>query len=1166
MEQLLVPYRSLADLPGKRFLVLAPHPDDEVFGCGGTLARLCERGAFVKVIVCTDGAARSNDRAATIKTRQQESQQAAAVLGLPAPSFLGYEDRGLLYGEDLVSRIAELVNQYQVDALVAPSALEVHPDHYALALAAAESVRRCPIVTVLYAYEVGAAIRPDILVDITPVLDKKALAMKCFVSELNYQAYDSHIAGLNRYRSYTLNQGETAAEAFKQFSREELCINFQCILSDELRDRREAGLAVLPPGDPKRSKVSVLIRSMDRDSLYRALDAVALQTWPNIEIVVVAARSVHRPLPSTWRGRELSFLVDGENKSRSVAANVALKAAKGEYLLFLDDDDVIYPSHISGLMSAIQYQSRFQAVYSSCEAIDFSAHRIGSFGEPFQSARLYLENFMPIHSVLFSKALVENIGFDETLAVYEDWDFWIQLSRRTDFLHVPQMSALYQAGGDSGVGLSPDPELQKKAKEALYRKWDSLTNGERTLSAIAAYLQSLQRELNSKNIEIANLQRQTADLKNLATHLESRLSRTLTGRLKKAIPRPLQSQMRVVVNDIRRFSLRGIVSATFKLCRILVNQGPQATYVALRRKVIGQLRYRDWIRAFDAMTPEDQNLIAEKVTAWVDPPKISILMPVFNTSAEFLRRAIESVIEQSYPHWELCIADDASTDPNVKTLLDSFAALDTRIKVTYRSSNGHISAASNTALSLATSNWIALLDHDDELAHNALFFFAQEISKESRVQILYSDEDKIDALGHRSDPHFKPDWNPELIRSINYVSHLGVYAKELVQAVGGFRKGYEGSQDYDLLLRCSALIQPDQIRHIPRVLYHWRAVAGSTALDSSEKSYPSHAGKKALVDFLADDPQVSHVSDGPASTTYRVHYKVSDSPSLVTIVIPTRDRVDLLSACIDSVLSRTRYRLFEILIVDNDSQLAETRAYFRDIQARDARIKVLSYPGEFNYSAINNFAVKQAQGEFILLLNNDIEVLSEDWLTEMLSHVQRPGVGAVGAKLYYTQGAIQHAGVIIGLGGVAGHSHKLFPHDAPGYFYRLKLAQDVSAVTAACLLIRKDIFLQVGGLDEVAFKVAFNDVDLCLKVRQAGHRIIWTPHAELLHHESVSRGLEDTSEKQHRFSKEVEAMHEKWQTNVVADPFYSPNLTLDREDFSVAWPPRTPSIASLVKR
>lgn len=1166
MEQILVPYRSLADLSGKRFLVLAPHPDDEVFGCGGTLARLCERGAFVKVIVCTDGAGRSNDRATTIQIRQQESQQAATVLGLPAPSFLGYADRGLLYGEELVSRISELLDQYQVDALIAPSALEVHPDHYALALAAAESVRRCPGVKALYAYEVGAAIRPDILVDITPVLDKKALAMKCFVSELKYQAYDSHIAGLNRYRSYTLNQGETAAEAFKQFSRDELCKQFDCILNDELRDRREAGLPVRPLGDTKQPKVSILIRSMDRDSLYRALDAVALQTWPNIEIVVVAACSVHRPLPATWRGRDLLFLVDGESKSRSVAANAALEAANGDYLLFLDDDDVIYPGHVSGLMAAIQHQARFHAVYSSCEAIDFTAHRIGSFGEPFQPARLYLENFMPIHSVLFSKALVENIGFDETLAVYEDWDFWIQLSRRTDFLHVPQMSALYQAGGDSGVGLAPDPEVQARAKEALFDKWNSSTHEERTLSALAAYFQSLRQELTSKNLEIAGLQRQTADLKNLVSHLENRLSQSLTGQLKKVIPLSLRPKLRVLVNGISRFSLEGTLSLGTKLLRILVKQGPQAAYLALRRKVIGQLRYRDWIRAFDTLTPEDRSLIAERVTAWVNPPKISILMPVFNTSPDFLRRAIESVRGQSYPHWELCIADDASTDPNVKTLLESFVALDPRIKVTYRSSNGHISAASNTALTLATADWIALLDHDDELADNALFFFALEISKDSRVQILYSDEDKIDASGHRFDPHFKPGWNPELIRSINYVSHLGVYAKALVQAAGGFRIGYEGSQDYDLLLRCSALIQPDQIRHIPRVLYHWRAVSGSTALDSSEKSYPSRAGKKALVDFLAGDPQVSHVSDGPASTTYRVHYKVSDSPSLVTIVIPTRDRVDLLSACIDSILSRTRYRLFEILIVDNDSQLAETRAYFKEIQVRDARIKVLSYPGEFNYSAINNFAVKQAQGEFILLLNNDIEVLSEDWLTEMLSHAQRPGVGAVGAKLYYTQGAIQHAGVIIGLGGVAGHSHKLFPHDAPGYFYRLKLAQDMSAVTAACLLIRKDIFLQVGGLDEVAFKVAFNDVDLCLKVRQAGHRIIWTPYAELLHHESVSRGLEDTPEKQYRFSKEVQAMHEKWQTNAVADPFYSPNLTLDREDFSIAWPPRTPTIASLIKR
>ena len=1166
MEQQLISYESLAGLTGQRFLVLAPHPDDEVFGCGGTLARLCARGAFVQAVVFTDGAGRSNDRVTTTLTRQQESQQAAALLGLPSPRFLSYDDRGLQYGEALVSRIAELINQYQVDALVAPSALEVHPDHYALALAAAEAVRRCPGVVALYAYEVGAAIRPDILVDITPVIAKKAAAMACFVSELKYQAYDQHIAGLNRYRSYTLSQGEHAAEAFKQFNRDELLLNFDCILNDELRDRRAADMPVTPLTDPAYPRVSVLIRSMDRVSLSRALDAVALQTWPNIEIVVVAAAAAHRPLPATWRGRELTFVANGQSRNRAAAANAALAAAKGEYLLFLDDDDVIYPPHLSRLVAAMQKQSRCQVVYSSCEAIDFNAHLVGTFGQPYQPARLYLENFMPIHSVLFNKALVNNISFDEALAVYEDWDFWIQLSRRTDFLHVPHMSALYQAGGDSGVGLDPNPETQARAKLAIYQKWDSRINEKETLAELAAYFQALRNDLNTKNSNLSELQAERDALAQTVLRLNLAQSSTIVDRIKRLIPQSIKSKLRPIYNLVRRLSFRGTTSAVLRLLRIAIKQGPKVAYVTLRYKVSGQLRYSEWVRVFDTLKATDQSLIAQKVAAWPTPPKISVLMPVFNTNTDFLKRAIDSVMMQSYPHWELCIADDASTEPYVKTILQAYVASDPRIKVAYRDLNGHISAASNTALTLATGDWIALLDHDDELARNALFFFALEISRDARVQILYSDEDKIDAFGNRFDPHFKPDWNPELIRSINYISHLGLYAKSLIQRVGGFRVGYEGSQDYDMLLRCSAYIQHDQIKHIPRVLYHWRAIAGSTALDSSEKSYPSEAGKKALADFLKGDPQVADVSDGPASTTYRVHYKLSEPAALVSIVIPTRDRIDLLSACINSILAKTNYRLFEILIVDNDSQLAETRDYFKDIQVRDARIKVLSYPGAFNYSAINNFAVEQAQGEFILLLNNDIEVLSHDWLSEMLSHAQRPGVGAVGAKLYYTQGAIQHAGVIIGLGGVAGHSHKLFAHEAPGYFYRLKLAQDVSAVTAACLLIRKDTFQQVGGLDEKAFSVAFNDCDLCLKVRQAGHRIIWTPYAELLHHESVSRGLEDTPEKQRRFSSEVRAMHEKWQTHLFVDPFYSPNLTLDREDFSIAWPPRTASVSSLIDR
>jgi glycosyltransferase involved in cell wall biosynthesis len=533
-------------------------------------------------------------------------------------------------------------------------------------------------------------------------------------------------------------------------------------------------------------------------------------------------------------------------------------------------------------------------------------------------------------------------------------------------------------------------------------------------------------------------------------------------------------------------------------------------------------------------------------------PIISIVMPVYNTAEIFLRRAIDSVLAQSYDHWELCIADDASRKLHVRKALEEYARQDTRIKIKFREQNGHISAASNSALELATGEYVALMDHDDELARHALFFMVEAINRNPSAQILYSDEDKIDELGNRSDPHFKPDWNPDLFFSQNYVSHLSIYRCELLQRIEGFRIGVEGSQDQDLLLRCLPCVNPADIMHIPKVLYHWRALEGSTARTSEEKTYTTEAGIKALTDFFSSQDQ-NHiqVEAGLLPNTYRVRYPIPQPEPLVSLLVPTRDMLEVLEPCIRSILERTTYQNYEIVIVDNESVQSATFDYFKYIQAEDARVRVLTYRYPFNYSAINNYGVQQARGELIGLVNNDIEIINREWLTEMISHALRPEIGCVGAKLYYQDETIQHAGVIIGLGGVAGHSHKYFPRSASGYFCRLKIVQNLSAVTAACLIVRKSIYEQVGGLEEAALRIAFNDVDFCLKVREAGYRNLWTPYAELYHYESKTRGAEDTPEKQARFNSEIEFIKTKWGKVLARDPFYSQNLTLAREDFSI---------------
>jgi glycosyltransferase involved in cell wall biosynthesis len=563
--------------------------------------------------------------------------------------------------------------------------------------------------------------------------------------------------------------------------------------------------------------------------------------------------------------------------------------------------------------------------------------------------------------------------------------------------------------------------------------------------------------------------------------------------------------------------------------------------------------YRAWVRLYDRLTPADRDAISAHLAQFRDQPLFSVLLPVYNPNPKWLERAIESVREQLYSNWELCVVDDASTDPRAWKLIEGYAARDSRIKILKRSENGHICATSNDALQMATGAFIALLDHDDELAPTALYFAALELNRDPQLQLLYSDEDKLDRQGHRCDPYFKPDWNPDLFTSQNYVSHLSIYRSELVRAAGGFRLGFEGSQDYDLTLRCVERIEASQIRHIPRVLYHWRIAEQSTATFAAAKPYAHEAAIRAMQEHL--DRRGIAATAGPDYGDYlRVKYSRTNDAPLVSLVIPTRDRLSFLRPCLESIFAKTEYPNYEIVVVDNDSSEAETLDYLASSQANE-RVRICRMPGEFNYSKLNNFGVDQARGSLIALLNNDLEVMNGGWLDEMVSHGLRPEIGAVGARLWYPDKTMQHGGVILGAGGIAGHAHAGLRNEH-GYFARAHLTQNFSAVTAACMLVKKDLYLQLGGLDEQNLAVAFNDVDFCLRLQEIGFRILWTPHAELYHHESASRGFEDTASKQQRFLAEVEYMNQKWGHALESDPCYNPNLSLGEKLFTLAFPPR----------
>ncbi|MBF0273860.1 MAG: glycosyltransferase family 2 protein [Nitrospinae bacterium] len=563
--------------------------------------------------------------------------------------------------------------------------------------------------------------------------------------------------------------------------------------------------------------------------------------------------------------------------------------------------------------------------------------------------------------------------------------------------------------------------------------------------------------------------------------------------------------------------------------------------------------YSEWIRLYDTLTDDARKQMQNEIAQWEEKPLISIIMPTYNSKLELLIQAIESVKKQVYENWELCIADDASTDSSLRPVLEEYSKNDSRIKIVFRKENGHISQASNSALEIVSGGFVALLDHDDLLSEHALFYVVREILRSPHASLIYSDEDKVDENGHRQQPYFKPDLNPDLLLSHNYICHLAVYKTSLIKSSGGFRKGLEGAQDYDLALRCIENVSSEEIVHIPKVLYHWRIHPGSTALAGNEKNYALSAGVRALDDHFKR-LKVSAKAELLNFGMYRIHYELTSTP-LITIIIPTYNGLRLIKQSISSIIAKTLYPNYEILIVDNNSDDPETLAYF-DTISKNEKVKVQSDKRPFNFSALNNKAVSEVKSEYILLLNNDIEVISENWLNEMVSLAIQPEVGCVGARLWYPDNTLQHGGVITGLGGVAGHSHKYLPRNEPGYFYRATLIQTLSAVTAACLLIKKSIYEQVGGFDEENLSIAFNDVDFCLKVRDAGYRNIWTPYAELYHHESASRGTEDTLEKKTRFSKEVLYMQKRWGEKLLNDPAYSPNLTLDYENFTFAWPPR----------
>jgi len=569
--------------------------------------------------------------------------------------------------------------------------------------------------------------------------------------------------------------------------------------------------------------------------------------------------------------------------------------------------------------------------------------------------------------------------------------------------------------------------------------------------------------------------------------------------------------------------------------------------------------YRAWIAAYDTLSDHDRDAIRAHIDRFAERPVISVVMTAWRSDPYLLHEAVASVRTQLYPHWELCIADDGSPGEETWRLLTELAADEPRIRIVRREANGGIAAATNSALALATGEFVAFLDHDDLLAERALYEVAAELDAHPDVQLIYSDEDKVDDQGRRSQPHHKTDWNAELMLGVNAVNHLTVVRRDLLTALGGLREGFDGAQDHDLVLRAAERATPAHIRHIPWVLYHWRWQGKQGSFSRARAAECAAAAARAVRQHLERTGQRATVEEIDAAARWlRVRRALPEPRPLVSVVVPTRDRGDLVAQCAEGVLKKTAYAPLELLIVDNGSQEPATHALFERLKA-DPRVRILDAPGPFNFSALNNLAAAEARGEVLVLLNNDISMIGPRWLDEMVAQAIRPNVGAVGAKLYYPDDTLQHAGVVLGVGDVAervaGHLYAGAGSNHPGYQGHLVLARNVSAVTAACLAMRKDVYESVGGMDAENLPVAFNDVDLCLKVRVAGYDIVWTPHAELYHHESASRGSDLAPEAAARFQGEVRTMRERWAPVLDADPFYGPVFDRRFTNYRLGEPP-----------
>ena len=907
-------------------------------------------------------------------------------------------------------------------------------------------------------------------------------------------------------------------------------------------------------------KISVIIPCYN-DGVYlnEAIESLNAQTYKDFEIIVIDDSStdkITKVILSELKQDNLQVLFLEKNSGPAVARNTGIEIAQGDYILPLDADDKIAPTYLEKAKAVLDSSNNIGIVY--CEA-EFFGQETGKWDLPPYSFPEVLASNMIFATAMYRKRDWIKVGGYNPNMIHgnEDYDFWLSLIEKgCEVYQLPEVLFYYRIKKTSRTTLLYSKrENEMNSFLQIFDKHEQLyienirlffETMKRKQSNYDEQIRKTHNQLQKKDDEIVILHQKLYESLQLGedlayarsvialrdkqiefqnNHLSFMYELTLKKRLKQKIKKMIPDTLLTLLG-YKPYEVIAFDTAVFPQELLPTDICTSSPYVYLH--------------------PELTLSIKTEIDSFHKKPLISIVMPVYNVDPKWLDLAIQSIENQWYDQWELCIADDKSTKQETLDYLKNIN--NPKIKITFLEENLNISGASNAALALTEGEYIALMDNDDELTPDALFEMLKAINE--GAEFIYSDEDFISTDGECNNPHFKSDFAPDLLLSHNYITHFTCFSKELLNKVGYFNPKFDGSQDYDLFLRLTE--ETAKIHHIQKVLYHWRTLETSTSMNSEAKPEAIERGRLVLDETMKRRGVDASIEHANMHHYFRVKYTIQNNP-LVSIIIPFKDKPELLDMCVNSILEKSTYQNYEIIGVSNNSEDRKTFEIMSSLEKKDSRISFYEYNTEFNYADINNHAVNTyANGEHVLLLNNDIEVITPDWIEAMLEHSQREGVGCVGAKLYFPDDTVQHAGIIIGLGGYAGHSHKMYPRDNPGYFNRLGVVQNVSAVTAACLMIKKHIYQEINGMNDIEFKVAYNDVDFCLRVLEKGYLNIFTPFAEMYHHESVSRGYETTPEKIARFKTEKDALFARHKDILTyGDPYYNPNLTHDREDFSI---------------